>query len=86
MRIAFRVTEPIDGDCEPVADLEVGARFRYTAAPSTWSTALTDGDGLRPLRRHPPRSPARGLPCSSAGSTASPSPPIEPGTCHMLEL
>jgi len=44
----------IDGEVMAVPDLEVGARFSYPKAASTWSTAITDGDGLAIFRdRHP---------------------------------
>lgn len=84
MRIAFRV-RAIDGNGEPVADLEVGARFRYTAASSTWSTALTDGDGYARFDDTHPAPPLEA--CLFVGRehciTIA---PVEPGSCHMLEL
>lgn len=39
-----------DGECIPVADLEIGARFAYPDAPSTWSRSVTDGDGCAAFR------------------------------------
>jgi hypothetical protein len=56
--LAFEV-RAVDGELLPVPELEVGARFSYPAAASTWSTAKTDGDGCAHFRdRHPeaPRS------------------------------
>lgn len=35
----------IDGEAIPVPDQEVGARFSYAEDASSWSTAITDGDG-----------------------------------------
>ena len=44
----------VDGEVMPVPELEVGARFTYPQAASTWSTAITDGDGRATFRdRHP---------------------------------
>lgn len=44
----------VDGEVIPVPDLEVGARFNYPAAASTWASAVTDGDGCATFRdRHP---------------------------------
>ena len=36
----------VDGECLPVPGLEVGARYHYPSAPSTWDSAKTDGDGV----------------------------------------
>ncbi len=43
VRFGVRV---IDGECFPVPDLELGARYKYEHSPSTWSSQSTDGDGL----------------------------------------
>ena len=44
----------VDGEIMAVPELEVGARFSYAQAASTWSTAVTDGDGCATFRdRHP---------------------------------
>jgi len=36
----------IDGECIPVPDVEVGARFKYSDRASTWCSVQTDGDGM----------------------------------------
>ena len=84
MRIAFRV-RAVDGDCEPVADLEVGARFRYAAAPSTWSTALTNCEGYASFDDTHPALPLEAC-LFVGGENCTTIAPIEPGGCHMLEL
>jgi len=38
-----------DGECLGVPGLEVGVRYRYASSPATWSTAITDGDGVAHL-------------------------------------
>jgi len=44
----------IDGEAMPVPEQEVGARFSYPEDASTWSSAVTDGDGCAHFRdRHP---------------------------------
>lgn len=40
----------VDGECLGVPGLEIGARFRYETIPSTWSTAVTDGEGRARFR------------------------------------
>lgn len=47
----------VDGDGLSVADLDVGARFKYESAASTWSTARTDGDGWARFRDDHPEPP-----------------------------
>ncbi len=49
--------EVVDGEGLPVADIEVGARFTYPTAPTTWSVATSDGDGwarFRDSHQEPP--------------------------------
>ena len=43
MKIEVRA---VDGECLPVPDLEIGARYRYENSPSTWDTETTNGDGV----------------------------------------
>ena len=43
MKIGVRA---VDGECFPVPDLEIGARYRYKNSPSRWSTEKTYGDGI----------------------------------------
>jgi len=43
--LAFDV-RVVDGEGIPVPAVEVGARYRYPTASRTWSSELTDGDGL----------------------------------------
>ncbi len=40
----------VDGEGIPVPSVEVGARYRYPAAPRTWSAEYTDGDGCAHFR------------------------------------
>jgi hypothetical protein len=47
----------VDGEVMPVPELEVGARFTYPQAASSWSTAVTDGDGCATFRDRHPESP-----------------------------
>jgi hypothetical protein len=42
--VTFRV-RALDGECLPVADLDLGGRFSYPTTPSTWSTSRTDANG-----------------------------------------
>ncbi len=74
----------IDGEIIPVPSLEVGARFTYAAAPSTWSSAVTDGDGCaRFSDRHPeaPQSVCLYVEDSACGTF-----PVEDGGLIVLEL
>lgn len=36
----------VDGECLPIPGVEIGARFHYADAPSSWDCATTDGDGV----------------------------------------
>jgi hypothetical protein len=49
----------LDGECEPVPGLELGARYKYENNPSTWTSATTDGDGLARFRDEHSESPLR---------------------------
>ena len=35
----------VDGECIPVPGLELGARYKYEHSPSTWTSAITNGEG-----------------------------------------
>jgi hypothetical protein len=54
--VAFRVLV-VDGEGIPVADLGLGARFRYKSEPTTWSHATTDGDGYASFCDEHPETP-----------------------------
>ncbi|MBI5157979.1 MAG: hypothetical protein HZA58_08215 [Acidimicrobiia bacterium] len=49
----------VDGEVMAVPELEVGARFSYPQAASTWSTAITNGDGVAIFRDQHPETPQR---------------------------
>jgi len=84
MRIAFRV-RAVDGGCQRVPDLEIGARFRYAASASTWSAQPTDAEGYARFDDEHPEAPLEaclfvgGLHCGTFT-------PVEPDGCHILEL
>ncbi len=81
--VSFEV-RAIDGEIIPVPSLEVGARFTYGAAPSTWSSAVTDGDGCAHFSdRHPetPESVCLYVDNSSCGTY-----PVEDGGLIVLEM
>ncbi len=83
-RIAFRV-RAVDGECQPVPDLEIGARFRYSASPSTWSAEQTDGEGYARFDDEHPEAPLEA--CLFVGEQhCGTIAPVEPGGCHILEL
>jgi hypothetical protein len=48
----------VDGECFPVPGLEIGVRYRYGDRPTTWSTAITDGDGNACFHDTHPQRPA----------------------------
>jgi hypothetical protein len=54
--IAFDV-QVIDGEILPVPGVDVGARFSYPAASSTWSNAVTDAEGYAHFDDLHPESP-----------------------------
>jgi len=84
IRTAFRV-RAVGGECEPVAGLEIGARFHYTDAPSTWSTARTDGEGYAHFddEHLAPPTEACLFVCGDHCLTLA---PLEAGGCYILEL
>jgi hypothetical protein len=82
--VAFRV-QVIDGEGIPVAAVEVGARFRYESAPTTWSRAITDGDGYASFSDEHPETPQRV--CFFIGEDVCDSwVEVADGKCFVLEL
>ena len=57
-RFTFKVCV-LDGEGEPVPGVEVGARFGYPDAATTWSRATTDGDGCAAFDDEHPERPDR---------------------------
>ncbi len=55
--LVFEV-QVIDGEVIPVPGVEVGARFAYPAASTTWSSVVTDGDGCAQFSDRHPEHPA----------------------------
>ena len=74
----------VDGEVIPVPDLEVGARFSYRAAASTWSTAVTDGDGCAMFRDHHPEVPEHV--CLYVGDERCGTFPVTDGGTIVLEV
>jgi hypothetical protein len=74
----------VDGECMPVPDLEVGARFKYEHIPSSWCSECTDGDGLALFHDEHPEPPIEvtfyvdDQPCDTF--------PVEDGATLVLEL
>jgi len=74
----------VDGEVLGVPALEVGARFNYPGAPSTWSTAVTDGDGCACFSdRHP--EPPGGV-CLFVGDERCGTFPVSDGAMIVLEM
>ena len=84
MRIAFRV-RAVDGECQPVPDLEIGARFHYPASPSTWSVEKTDAEGYARFDDEHREAPLEAC-LFVGGEQCCTIAPVEPGGCHILEL
>ena len=74
----------VDGECIPVADLEIGARYKYRDVPSTWSSEVTDGDGLAWFCDEHPEPPLEVK--LYVGDTLCDSFPVEDGTTVILEV
>lgn len=74
----------VDGECLPVPDLEVGARFAYPAAPSSWSTATTDADGRAVFRDRHTEAPA--TVCLYLGDERCGTYPVADGVSIVLEV
>jgi hypothetical protein len=84
IRIAFRI-RAVDGECQPVPDLEIGVRFSYPSSPSTWSAQPTDGEGYAHFDDEHPEAPVEA--CLFVGGEHSGTiAPLETGGCYMLEL
>lgn len=84
IRIAFRV-RAVDGECQPVPGLEIGARFRYAAAPSAWSAQISDGEGYAHFDEEHPEQPLEAS-LFVGGEHCATIAPVEAGSCHILEL
>ena len=81
VRFGVRV---VDGECLPVPGLELGARYKYEHAPSTWSSAITDGDGTAQFcdqHAEPPLQMDVYI-----GDSFSDTFPVEDGTTAVLEV
>jgi hypothetical protein len=74
----------IDGECIPVPGLEIGARYKYRASPSTWSSECTDGDGLAWFSDEHPEPPLEVK--LYVGDTLCDTFPVEDGTTVILEV
>lgn len=84
VRISFRV-RAVDGECQPVPGLEIGVRYHYAASPSAWSAEETDGEGYARFDDEHPEPPLdAGL--FVGGQHCGTVAPVEPGSCHVLEL
>lgn len=81
--LSFQV-RAVDGELMAVPALEVGARFTYPAAPSTWSTAVTDGDGCATFRDRHPEAPSQV--CLYVGDERCGTFPVEDGVAIVLEV
>jgi hypothetical protein len=74
----------VDGECIPVADLEIGARYKYEHNPSTWNSETTDGDGVAWFVDEHPESPLEVK--LYVGDTFCDSFPVEDGAMLILEV
>lgn len=74
----------VDGEVNPIPAIEVGARFEYPAAASSWSTAITDGDGLATFRDRHPEAP-RGV-CLFIGDERCGTFPVGDGSMIVLDV
>ncbi len=81
--IGFTI-EVVDGEGFPVNGVEVGVRFRYLTAPTTWSSAISDSDGRAVFDDEHPEPPTEicvyvnDLPCATF--------PVGNGHTFVLEL
>jgi hypothetical protein len=83
MLLAFEV-RAVDGEVMPVPDLEVGARFTYPVAASSWSTAVTDGDGCARFHDRHPEAPRHV--CLYVGDENCGTFPVAHGAAIVLEV
>jgi hypothetical protein len=74
----------VDGECLPVAGLEIGARYKYEHSSSTWSSETTDGDGLAWFNDDHPEPPLEVN--LYAGDTLCDTLPVEDGAVVILEV
>jgi hypothetical protein len=74
----------VDGECIPVAGLEIGARYKYAQHSSTWSSETTDGDGLAWFNDDHPEPPLEVN--LYAGDTLCDTFPVEDGAVVILEV
>ena len=81
MKIGVRA---VDGECYPISDLEVGARFKYADNPSRWSTETTDGDGVAWFVDEHPEPPLEVK--LYLGDTLCDTFPVADGTMLVLEV
>jgi hypothetical protein len=81
--LSFEV-RAVDGEVMPVPALEVGARFTYPAAASSWSTAVTDGDGCATFRDRHPEAPRQV--CLYIGDERCGTFPVKDGASIVLEV
>lgn len=84
VQIAFRV-RAVDGECQPVPDLELRAVFHYAIASPRESTRRTDADGCAHFDDDHPEPPLEArlfVDDEDCGRVT----PLEPGGCHILEL
>lgn len=47
----------VDGENLPVPGVEIGARYHYPTAPSTWDCATSGGDGMARFSGEHPEEP-----------------------------
>ena len=81
VRFGVRV---LDGECIPVPGLELGARFKYEREPSTWNSAVTDGDGTAEFCDEHPEPPVRVD--VYVGESLCETFPVEDGATFILEV
>jgi len=74
----------VDGEAIPVPAQEVGARFSYPGDASSWSTAITDGDGCARFRDRHPQHPSSV--CLYVGDERCGTFPVHDGVCLVLEV
>ena len=65
-------------------ELEIGARFKYEQNPSTWSSEITDGDGVARFVDEHPEPPAEVS--LYVGDALCDSFPVEDGAMLVLEV
>ena len=81
--VSFAV-EVVDGECIPVPSVEVGARYRYEVSPRTWSSEVTDGEGVAHFNEEHPERPLEV--CLFVGDTACGTRELQDGARFILEM